>query len=50
MSRTMNRRKFLARAAGCVGGPLFLPCAGMAGAYRTNERLRLAVFGAMYNA
>jgi hypothetical protein len=50
MKRTMSRRRFLARAVGCAGGPLLLPCARMAGAYRANERMRLAVFGAMYNA
>jgi predicted dehydrogenase len=46
----MNRREFLAGAAGGAGGPLLLPCARTAGAYSANERMRLAVFGAMYNA
>ena len=45
-----NRRLFLARAAGGTAGLLILPSARMACAYPANERLRLAVFGAMYNA
>ena len=44
-----NRRLFLARAAGGTAGLLILPSARMACAYPANERLRLAVFGALGN-
>ncbi len=47
MNTPINRRCFL-RAT--VGGLLFLPCARIAHSYAANERLRLAIFGAMYNA
>jgi hypothetical protein len=50
MKGRMNRRSFLGAAAGGAGGLLILPYARMARAYEANERLRLAVFGTMYNA
>jgi len=40
----------MAGAARGLGGLLILPAARMARAYQANERLRLAVFGNMYNA
>jgi hypothetical protein len=50
MRQILNRRSFLARAAGGVSGLLLIPSARTARSYAANERLRLAVFGAMYNA
>jgi hypothetical protein len=50
MKHNLNRRSFLGRAAAGVGGFWLLPSARMARTYAANERLRLAVFGAMYNA
>jgi hypothetical protein len=46
----LNRRVFLARAAGSAGCLCLLPSVRMVGAYPANERLRLAVFGTLYNA
>lgn len=48
MKHTMNRRNFLTAAS--AGSLLVLPSARQAFAAEANERLRLAVFGAMYNA
>ena len=48
MKPTINRRQFLA-AAGCAGGLLILPSRTVFGS-AANERLRLAIFGSMYNA
>ena len=45
----LSRRRFLAAAASGTAGWLILPSRTVR-AYRANERLRLAVFGNMYNA
>jgi len=50
MKTQLHRRSFLARLLGGAAGLLILPSAQMARAFPANERLRLAVFGAMYNA
>ncbi len=42
----LSRRRFLAGATGLT----ILPCARLVTAYEANERMRLAVFGTMYNA
>jgi predicted dehydrogenase len=47
---TLSRRRFLGAAAGGAAGVLILPSSRQARAYPANERLRLAVFGTMYNA
>lgn len=49
-TRKSNRRRFLAQAGQGLGGLLILSSADIARAYRANERLRVAVFGTMYNA
>ena len=45
-----TRRDFLAGAARGAGGLLILSSARTVRAYQANERMRLAVFGKMYNA
>lgn len=50
MKTLPNRRQFLSSAGHGVGGLLILSSARRAHAYRANERMRLAVFGSMYNA
>ena len=46
----LTRRQFLAGTARGAGGLLVLPSARTAFAYDANQRLRLALFGNMYNA
>lgn len=50
MSRRLTRRRFLARAARGGGGLLLLASPRTAFTYEANQRLRLALFGNMYNA
>lgn len=50
IANKLNRRRFLGSTAGGVGSLLLLPMARMVGAAPAKERLRLAVFGTMYNA
>jgi len=47
---SLTRRRFLAAAAGGAAGLQILSSSRLARAYQANERLRLAVFGNMYNA
>jgi hypothetical protein len=47
---SLTRRRFLAAAAGGAAGPLILSSSRLVRAYQANARLRLAVFGNMYNA
>src|SRR5688572_19124536 len=48
--RELSRRDFIGRATTGVSGLLILPSARTARAYEASERLRIAVFGNMYNA
>ena len=50
MSQPFTRRQFLGNAGRTLGGLTILASARSARAYQANERLRLAVFGNMYNA
>jgi predicted dehydrogenase len=50
MNQRLTRRRFLAGTGGGLGGLLILSSTRLAHAYQANERLRLAVFGNMYNA
>jgi len=50
MKRRLTRRHFLAGAACGAGGLLVLTRSRTAFAYDANQRLRLALFGTMYNA
>ena len=50
MHRKQRRRHFLAATLGGAANLLILRDARSARSYRVNERLRLAVFGTMYNA
>lgn len=50
MTQRVARRRFLTAAAGAIGGVHVLRHGRSARAYWANERLRLAVFGNMYNA
>ena len=50
MNERLTRRHILARTGRGLGGLLILSSARLANAYAANERLRLAVFGNMYNA
>lgn len=50
MKPTLNRRSFLGRTACAAGAFWLLPSARMIRSAAANERLRLAVFGTMYNA
>jgi len=49
-ARKISRRRFLGHTAASAGSLLILPSARTARAYDANARLRLAVFGRMYNA
>lgn len=46
----ITRRRFIATTAGGIGGLTILPSARIATAAEANDRLRLAIFGTMYNA
>lgn len=46
----VSRRRFLSKTIGAGVGLTILPSAQSAFSYQANERLRLAVFGNMYNA
>jgi len=50
MKRPLTRRHFLSRTAHGAGGLLLLASSRTAFAYDANQRLRLALFGNMYNA
>lgn len=50
MNQRQTRRRFLSSAGRGLGGVAILSSARLAHAYQANERLRLAVFGNMYNA
>lgn len=50
MKRHDTRRRFLSQVGLALGGLTILPSARTAFGYAANERLRLAVFGNMYNA
>ena len=50
MHQRPARRRFLTVAGLSLGGLTILPSTRLAFAYQANQRLRLAVFGAMYNA
>jgi hypothetical protein len=50
MNQKLTRRDFMSSAGWGLGGLCILSSARVARAYQANERLRLAVFGNMYNA
>jgi len=50
MNQPLSRRRFLARSGRGLSGLLILSSSRLAFAYQANERMRLAVFGNMYNA